>query len=152
MGETNRSVLVISPKQSSTTVIQITKADNTMGKKHCSHEGCKNNVKKGGFCKWHGAKSVATSPGDVKHHPQPNEGYEATTAGGIARRGGEIGVNNVQTNISSAASRQSPSPRPSVTTPDSYDDEELGDWIYRSWLRTVRSFANSVDEVSSSSP
>ncbi len=99
-----------------------------------------------------GAKSVATSPGEVKHHPQPNEGYEATNADGIARRSGEIGVNNVQTNISSAASRQSPSPRPSATTPDSCDDEELGYKIYRTWLRMVRPFVNSIDEVSSSSP
>jgi len=40
--------------------------------------------------------------------------------------------------------------RPLVTTPDSSDDEELGAWIYRSWLRTVRPFANSVDESSPS--
>ena len=106
-----------------------------MGKNRCSHEGCKSYAKKGGLCKWHDAKSVATSPGDLKHHPQPNEGYEATTTGGIARRGGEIGVNNVQTNISSAASRQSPSPRPSATPQDSSDDEELGAWIYKNCHR-----------------
>ena len=107
---------------------------------------------KGRLCKRHGAKSLATSPGEVKFPHQPTEGYEAMTAGGIARRGGEIGVNNLQTNLSTAAgARQSPSPRPSATTPDSSDDEELGAWIYRRWLRTGRSFANSVDESSPSS-
>ena len=93
-----------------------------MNIKHSSHEGCKSNANKGGLCLSHGAKSVATSPGEVKHHPQPTLGFEATTVGGIARGGGGIGVNNLQTNISSAAPRQSLSPGPSATTEDSSHD------------------------------
>ena len=117
-----------------------------------SHEGCANGAikggvcathgakltKKGGLCRTHGAESLTTSPGEVKRPPQPTAGFEATTAGVIARRGGEIDVCNMQANTSSAAARQSPSPRPSATAPDSSDDEELGDWIYKNWHRLKR--------------
>jgi len=45
-------------------------------------------------------------------------------------------VDYLQTNISTAAAHQSPSPRPSTTTLDSSDGEELGAWIYMNWRRT----------------
>jgi hypothetical protein len=74
-------------------------------------------------------------PGQSETPPQPTEGFEATTAGVNARRDREIGVKNLQTNIISAASHQSPSPRPSATPQDSSDDEELGAWIYKNCHR-----------------
>ncbi len=53
-----------------------------------------------------------------------------------AGRGGEIGACNLQKNTCSAAAHQSPSPRPSATTPDFSDDEAIGDWVYETWCRT----------------
>ena len=118
----------------------------------CSHKGCKGYSRKGGLCQRHGKKTVATSRGEVKHHPQPSEGFEATTVGGIARRVGGFGVNNLQKNISSATPRQSPSPGPSATTTDYSHEEELGAWIYRAWRCNARPFGNSINKVSSSLP
>ena len=80
-------------------------------------------------------KSLATSPGEARLPTQPIEGFEATTAGVIARSGGEIGACNLQANTSSASARQSPSLCPSATAPDSSDDEALGAWIYKNWHR-----------------
>jgi hypothetical protein len=100
--------------------------------KRCSHEGCANQAIQGGVCWTHGAMSLATASGKVKRPPQPTEGF-TTTAGGITRRGGEIGVDYLQTNMGTAAARQLTSPRPSATILDSSDDEELGAWIYKNW-------------------
>jgi len=77
--------------------------------------------------------SLAAASGKMKRPPQSTERFEATTAGGIARRGGEIGVDYLQSNVGTAAARQPPSPRPSAMIPDSSDDEELGAWIYKNW-------------------
>jgi len=103
--------------------------------KRCSRDGCTKFSKKKGLCWRHGTKSLATSPGKMKLPPQPTEGFEATTAGVIARRGGEIDVCNMQANTSSATASLSPLPCPSATAPDSSDDEELGAWIYKNWNR-----------------
>ncbi len=106
--------------------------------KCCRRDGCTKYFKKGGLCLRHGTKSIATSPGEAKLPPQPTEGFEATTAGVITWRGGEIDVCNMQANTSSATASQSPSPCPSATSPDSSDDEELGAWIYKNWHRLKR--------------
>ena len=82
---------------------------------------------------WH--KVSCYSLGQSEMPPEPTEGFEATNVGGIARRDGEIGVDYLQTNMSSAAACQLPSPCPSVTTPDSSNDKELGAWIYKNWCR-----------------
>jgi len=79
--------------------------------------------------------SLATTSGKVKAPPQPTEGFEATTAGGIARRGREIVVDYLQTNMGTTAPCQPPSPCPSATIPDSSDDKELCAWIYKNWHR-----------------
>ena len=79
--------------------------------------------------------SLAAASGKRKRPPQSTGGFEATTAGVIARSGGEIDVCNLQASTISAAARQSPSPCPSATAPDSSDDEELGAWIYKNWNR-----------------
>ena len=108
------------------------------------HEGELVNVnlgnypKKRGLCLRHGTKPLTTSPGEARLPTQPIEGFEATTAGVIARSGGEIGACNLQANTSSAAARQSPSPCLSATAPDSSDVEELGAWIYKNWHRLKR--------------
>ena len=39
----------------------------------------------------------------------------------------------LQMNMGTAAARQLPSPRPSAMILDSFDDEELGAWIYKNW-------------------
>ena len=104
--------------------------------KRCSHEGCANGAEKGGVCWRHDANSLAAASGKVKRPPQPTEGLEATTtAGGIARRGTEIGVDYLQTNMGTAAARQPPSSCLSAMIPDFSDDEELGAWIYKNWTR-----------------
>jgi hypothetical protein len=105
-------------------------------KKRCSHEGCANEVRKEGLCWRHGTKSLAIASCEEERPPQLSEELKATTASGIARKGREIGVDYLQTNISTAAAHQSPSPRPSTTTLDSSDGEELGAWIYMNWRRT----------------
>lgn len=78
--------------------------------------------------------SLATASGKVKRPPQPTEGF-TTTAGGITRRGGEIVVDYLQTNMGTAAARQPPSSCLSAMIPDFSDDEELGAWIYKNWTR-----------------
>jgi hypothetical protein len=83
----------------------------------------------------HGANSLATASCEVKRPPQLSERLKATTANGIARKGGEIGVDYLQTSMITAAAHQSPSPLPSATTLDSSDDDELGAWIYKNWCR-----------------
>ena len=103
--------------------------------KRCSHEGCANQAVKGGVCRRHRAMSLAAASGKMKRPPQSTGGFEATTAGGIARRSGRIGVDYLQMNMGTASARQPPSPRPSATIQDSSDDEELCSWIYKSWTR-----------------
>jgi hypothetical protein len=68
--------------------------------------------------------------------PNPAKGYNANAfiTSAIAIRGEEININprNLQASISSAASRESPSLRPS-TMPQNFsdDDDEICSWIYR---------------------
>ena len=102
--------------------------------KRCSDEGCANRAGRGEVR--HGAKSLAIASVVVERPPQPTEGFEATIAGVIAKRGGEIGASNLQMNTCSAAAHQSPSTRPSATTPDFSDDEAIGAWMYETWRRT----------------
>ena len=77
--------------------------------------------------------SLAAALGKMKRPTQSTERFEATTAVGIARRGGEIGVDYLQSNVGTAAARQPPSPHPSATIPDSSDDEGLDAWTYKNW-------------------
>jgi hypothetical protein len=83
-------------------------------------EGCANRAGRGGRVR-HGAKSLAIASVVVERPPQPT---------------GEISACNLQMNTCSAAAHQSPSPRPSDTTPDFSDDEAIGAWIYETWRRT----------------
>lgn len=56
----------------------------------------------------------------------------------VSPEGADKCVSNLQTNMSSAAACQSPSPCPSATTSDSSDDEEFGAWIYKNRHSTKR--------------
>ena len=105
-------------------------------RKRCSIEGCTNGSRVGGLCCTHGTYSTAAR-NVVARSPNPAEGYEAATAvvaSAIAIRGEEININprNLQASISCAASRESPSLRPSIMPQNfSDDDDEICSWIYR---------------------
>ena len=100
--------------------------------KRCGHNGCANYANKGGLCSRHVAKSPASFPAKVKPLSQPAEAHEAASAVVAAKRGGEVGVKNLQSNISRDPARQSTSIRLSTTALNYPDDDEVCAWIYKS--------------------
>jgi hypothetical protein len=77
--------------------------------KRCSHEGCTSSARKGGLCRRHRKESLVNASGEVGLLHQPADGYEATTVGAVAGRGGGIEVRY-----------------------PSDDEEKIGAWIWKS--------------------
>jgi hypothetical protein len=100
--------------------------------KRCGHDGCSNCAIKGRFCSTHGVESPATAPVKVEQLTKPAEVHEAASVGATAKKGGEIGVHNLQTNINRAPGRQSTSPCLSTMALNYPDDDEICAWIYKS--------------------